>query len=116
MTLLGGQQKYHCVRMPGYTYVWEFRVVPERQEAFLEAYGPSGAWAQLFRRAPGYLRTDLLRDRAQPDRFLTIDHWESEEAWLAFRAAHAPEYEALDLDCATLTLSELEIGRFEPAL
>jgi heme-degrading monooxygenase HmoA len=102
--------------MPGYTYVWEFRVVPDRQEAFLEAYGPSGAWAQLFRRAPGYLRTELLRDRAQPDRFLTIDHWESEEAWLAFRAAHAPEYEALDLDCATLTLSELEIGRFEPAL
>lgn len=99
--------------MPGYTYVWEFEVAEGRVDDFRHAYGPHGTWVQLFRGAPGYLRTELYRDCGRPDRFVTIDHWESESAWLAFRAGHAAEYEALDAQCADLTLSVAEIGRFE---
>ncbi len=98
--------------MPGYTCVWEYSVAPENQDAFHEAYGPDGAWAQLFRRAPGYLRTELHRDRLQSDRFLTIDYWESEAAWQVFRSTYTAEYEALDEGCAALTQREAEIGRF----
>jgi len=47
-------------------------------------------------------------------RFITIDHWESKEAWEAFRARFAEEFEALDGKCAAWTTHEAEIGRFEP--
>ena len=43
---------------------------------------------------------------------MTLDYWESAEAWEAFRRATAKEFEALDERCEALTLSEREIGRF----
>jgi quinol monooxygenase YgiN len=100
--------------MPGYACVWEFRVAPERAAAFEQAYGPAGDWVQLFRRSPGYLRSELHRDLRDPLRYLTVDYWESRAAAEAFRARFAPEYEALDTRCEALTRSETEIGRFEP--
>ena len=100
--------------MPGYVYLWEFRVAPERVAAFERAYGPAGDWAGLFRRAPGYLRSELLRDMSEPQRFVTIDYWETQSAWEAFRARFAAEYAALDARCEALTLRETELGRFQP--
>ena len=97
-----------------YVYIWEFIVAPEQRDAFERTYGPSGDWVQLFRRATGYLRTELHRDRSQPQRFITIDYWESKEAWEAFRTRFAHEFEALDGKCAAWTTHEAEIGRFEP--
>jgi heme-degrading monooxygenase HmoA len=101
--------------MAAYLYVWQYRVRPGYEASFLDAYGPEGAWVQLFRRAEGFLRTELHRDREQPDRFVTLDYWESQEAWQAFRSSFAAEYQALDARCAAFTFSEHEIGRFEPA-
>lgn len=98
----------------GYVYAWEFLVEPSQLEAFERAYGPDGEWVSLFRRADGYLRTELYRDRSQPARYVTVDHWRSKADWEAFRARHAREFEALDARCEELTLSEREIGRFEP--
>jgi heme-degrading monooxygenase HmoA len=92
--------------------MWEYRVAPEHVDAFVRAYGPDGAWVRLFRRAPGYARTELHRDRADTTRFVTVDYWESEHAWQAFRARFAAEYEALDARCAAFTTHEREIGRF----
>ncbi len=98
----------------GYAYLWEFVVAPEHVREFERAYGPAGEWAQLFERAPGYLRTELHRDLANPNRYLTIDTWESESACNAFRAKFAVEFTALDLRCAEWTIEEKEIGRFTP--
>ena len=98
----------------GYVYVWEFLVKREHERNFERAYEGDGEWARLFRRAPGYLRTELLRDRANPSRFVTIDYWESEAAFAAFRSQFASEFEALDTKFAAWTTSEEEIGRFEP--
>ena len=97
-----------------HVYIWEFIVSAEHAGAFERAYGSSGDWVQLFRRATGYLRTELHRDRSQPRRFITIDYWESKEAWEAFRTRFAEEFEALDDECAAWTTHEAEIGRFEP--
>jgi heme-degrading monooxygenase HmoA len=94
-------------------YLWEFEVDTEHRDEFLQAYGPDGLWVQLFRRAPGYLRTELFRDRARPDRFVTLDYWESESAWRLFREYFAADFEALDARCQALTARETEIGRFE---
>ena len=98
---------------PGYAYMWEFLVRPERAREFEGAYGPNGPWVQLFRRGHGYVRTELHRDRRQAHRYVTIDYWESVEAWEAFRAAESAAFEAVDARCEELTLEEREIGTFE---
>lgn len=99
--------------MAGYAYVWEFIVAPRHAAEFERTYGPAGEWAVLFRRAPGYRRSELLRDPAQPNRYLTIDFWESRGDWEAFRTRFAKEYETLDVKCEGWTVSEKELGRFE---
>jgi heme-degrading monooxygenase HmoA len=98
-----------------FIYTWEFTAAPGKVAEFQEAYGAEGAWVKLFRRAPGYLRSELFQDRASPERFITVDHWESEEAWRAFREKFCHEYEDLDVLCEQVTVKEREIGRFQSA-
>jgi quinol monooxygenase YgiN len=95
-----------------YTYLWEFKVLPKHVEQFRRHYGDGGAWMQLFRRASGYLGTQLLQDEKDPLRFVTIDTWSSPEDYEAFRASYASEYAALDRLCDGITLEESLIGRF----
>ena len=92
--------------------MWEYIVAPDQVSAFEQVYGPSGDWVRLFRRAQGYLRTELHRNREQPHRYITIDYWEPQAAWEAFRARYAREFEILDAECASFTARETEIGRF----
>jgi heme-degrading monooxygenase HmoA len=98
--------------MPVYTTVWEFQARPESEAKFEQYYAAEGEWVKLFRRAPGYVETRLLKDRAMPGRYLTIDRWESEESFQAFRAQFAREYEELDRHCEALTQRERAIGVF----
>ena len=99
----------------GYATLWEFDVAPARQAEFEAHYGPDGSWARLFRLADGYLGTELLRDRANSLRYVTIDRWESREAWQSFRRAHGAEYERLDREFGSLTTREAPLGEFAPA-
>jgi quinol monooxygenase YgiN len=95
-----------------YTYIWSFQVHPEHAETFRQYYGEGGAWTQLFRRARGYLGTQLLQDEQDPLRFVTIDTWSDVDNYEAFRAANAAEYAALDRLCEGLTVKETLIGHF----
>jgi heme-degrading monooxygenase HmoA len=95
-----------------YSYIWAFEVRAEHVEAFRHYYGEGGAWMQLFRRARGYLGTQLLQDESDPLRFITIDTWSSVEEHEAFRAGYAAEYAALDRLCEGLTTRETLIGHF----
>lgn len=99
---------------PSYVYIWEYTVSPEHVADFEQAYGPKGDWVALFKRARGYLRTELHRDRNVPNRYVTIDYWDSLAAWEAFRAAFSAEFEAIDARCESFTREEHEIGRFTP--
>lgn len=96
-----------------YAYVWEYRVDAERRDAFEAAYGPEGEWVRLFRRGDGYVRTELLHDRDDPQRYLTIDYWRSAEAFAGFRHALSGEFEELDRRLEQLTSSERKIGDFD---
>ncbi len=98
--------------MDPYIYIWEFEVRPGYEAEFESHYGPDGSWVQLFRTAQGYIDTVLLHDRAQPRRYVTIDRWETEEAYRTFRAAQAATFNALDARCESLTVAERELGRF----
>jgi quinol monooxygenase YgiN len=109
------QQQAESLSSPAkarYVYVWEFRVAPERKQEFVAAYGPSGAWSQLFRKAAGYVETLLLQDQSIPGRFLTVDRWSSESAHEAFLVQFGAEYKALDLACEALTQHESSLGSY----
>lgn len=92
--------------------VWAYEVAPERQDDFCRVYGPNGDWARLFARAPGFLGVELLCDGV---RYLTIDRWDSAEAFEAFKSHFGDEYAGLDAKCAELTRSELKLGAFDTA-
>lgn len=96
-----------------YRIIWAFEVKPGSVQVFESAYGPEGDWARLFRRAPGYGRTELLKDVDAAGRYLTIDHWRSREDFWKFREAFRGEYVALDERMAALTDRETLIGDFE---
>lgn len=96
-----------------YIYIWTYLVREEHVQDFVREYGPDGAWVKLFRTARGYLSTELLRDRTNPRRFVTIDRWKSREAFDIFRADNASEFEAIDRHCEQYTLEEKQIGLFE---
>ena len=93
--------------------LWEFRVREGREAAFETAYGPDGDWARLFRRAVGYLGTELLADPDLPRRYLTIDRWVSAEAHREFSRQWKTEYETLDSTCESLTEVERRLGSFQ---
>jgi heme-degrading monooxygenase HmoA len=93
--------------------IWQFRVATEKADDFRAVYGPDGEWARLFRRQTGFLGTELLHSTTHPNIFLTIDRWDSAEAWAAFLRAWGDEYAALDRRCERLTVAEGEIGTFE---
>lgn len=96
----------------GYCAIWEFHVLAARQAEFERRYGPEGDWARLFRGAPGFIGLELLRDRGNPLRYLTLDRWASAEAFRAFHERHAAEYAALDRECQGLTEREAQLGEF----
>ena len=97
-----------------YMYAWEYDVDPRYVAEFLAAYGPNGAWVALFQGQVGYVRTELHRDKTNPNRYLTLDYWTSAAAWEDFRVERAEDFERLDEECEKYTLDEREIGRFTP--
>lgn len=92
--------------------VWQFTTDDAHRDAFKAAYGPEGVWAVLFRKGQGYLGTELLADREDPNRFLVIDRWRAEADFHAFKAACGAAYAALDRHCAALTTTETFIGQY----
>jgi len=91
--------------------IWEFVVREESREEFEREYSASGAWAEFFRRSPAYHGTTLLAGEA--NRYLTLDRWDSQEAYEEFRMANRPEYSDLDTRLEPLTSSERCLGIFE---
>jgi quinol monooxygenase YgiN len=101
-----------AIAVTGYAYLWEFDVPSANQSEFERIYGPAGEWVEMFRRAPGYLGTHLLRDRSKATRYVTIDRWRDEQAYREFRTKYAVEYAALDLECEGLASLETSLGSY----
>ena len=93
--------------------IWTYQIRAEKQREFERAYAADGNWAKLFRKAPGYRGTRLLRDLREPGRYATVDTWESLEALEEFKKRFTKDYEELDRLCGELTLSEEHVGMFE---
>lgn len=96
-----------------YVILWEYEVRPEAVAEFERVYGPEGDWMAMFRDAPGWRSTTLLRDQEVAGRYMTIDVWESAETYRAFRSARAEDLQALDEACERMTATETIVGHFE---
>jgi hypothetical protein len=99
-----------------YTNLWEFLVHADRIDEFKRHYGPAGTWADLFRQSPGYIETLLLQDSANPLHFITIDKWESLDAYRSFHSRFSSEYAAIDEVCKHLTTKETSLGEYSEAI
>lgn len=96
-----------------YVVIWEFRVRQGRTEAFERLYGADGSWIRLFRTSPDYKGTELVRGAKDDTLYVTIDHWRSRDAYLAFQQAHRADYDALDREGQQLTDNERLIGEYD---
>jgi heme-degrading monooxygenase HmoA len=96
-----------------YVIIWEFTVRVEHVEQFVRAYGSNGDWASLFRLAPGFLGTQLLRSCHDAGVFLTVDRWENATCFEMFQERFAAEYKKLDARLEGYTLAERKVGVFE---
>jgi heme-degrading monooxygenase HmoA len=95
-----------------YNIIWEFRVPEDKVRDFETAYGPNGTWASLFAKADGFIAIELLRCTEEEGRYLTIDRWISQDAFAAFKAAFAPDYQSLDAKFEGQATAENRIGAF----
>ena len=92
-----------------YRIEWEFRPAPRHLDEFLSAYGPRGAWVELFKRADGYLGTELAPVAGHPGWYRTTDFWRSATDHASFLAAFSEEYRELDRRCERLTLEQRRV-------
>jgi hypothetical protein len=92
-----------------FVVLWEFEVKPGSEGSFEKVYGPTGAWVQLFERAPHYRGSKLLRDVAQPLHYYTIDYWDLETAYREFLDRYASAYQELDRSSERLTVRERQV-------
>ncbi|HEX6151596.1 antibiotic biosynthesis monooxygenase family protein [Nocardioides sp.] len=90
--------------------VWEYDVRPSARAAFEQAYGPEGAWAQLFSTSEGFRGTELFVSSTRPDRYLTVDRFVDARAWDEFLAANGEAYQRLDAETEHLTAGERELA------
>jgi heme-degrading monooxygenase HmoA len=93
--------------------LWEFEVKPGCEERFQTVYGAEGEWVRLFRGDPSFIETRLLKDPAAENKFVTVDFWESREAYESFKELNHAAYMAIDKQCESLTVSERCLGNFE---
>ncbi|MHB8195625.1 MAG: antibiotic biosynthesis monooxygenase family protein [Vulcanimicrobiaceae bacterium] len=92
---------------------YRYRVHPAQARAFEHAFGPTGPWAQLFARHPGFRRTRLFRRQEEDATYLTVDVWHSKADWDAFRSTFAGEVIRLEKQLRWLVLEELLLGIYE---
>jgi heme-degrading monooxygenase HmoA len=89
--------------------IWFYDAVAATVEEFERVYAGDGDWAELFRRSPGFRETELFRSQGGELRYLTVDRFDDEMAWLRFLGEHRQAYDALDARCAGLCTAEQEI-------
>jgi hypothetical protein len=92
--------------------VWEFVVKEEVRGKFELAYGPGGAWSDLFGHSPGFRGITLLRDTKNPRRYLTIDLWDTLDQREQMMAERMEEYSILQDTFADWSEYKVEVGIF----
>ena len=93
--------------------IWKFLPPAGREQEFAAAYDSNGDWARLFSRATGYRGTELLRPIEPGGWWMTIDCWDSEADFKAFRDKFGEDYRMLDSELEGVAGDEEFVGAFE---
>ncbi len=93
-----------------FTIIWQFDVRHGSEAEFERHYAADGTWVSLFRNSPAFVETRLLRDIANPLRYITIDVWHSAEEYFSFRTAERERYDEIDRICESLTVRETKLA------
>ncbi|MFQ5648196.1 MAG: antibiotic biosynthesis monooxygenase family protein [Candidatus Aenigmatarchaeota archaeon] len=78
------------------TNVWKFYVKEGHEDEFVRMNTPGGDWAELFKRSPDYLGTQVGREIDDRRVYLVLDKWATKAAFDDFIEEHAADYAALD--------------------
>ena len=92
---------------------WDFLPAEDHLPEFLAAYGSEGEWVRLFRRDARYRWTRLLREVGAARVYVTMDCWESHQAYEEFREKFAAEYAEIDRKCVGLTEAETLLNELQ---
>jgi len=90
----------------------EFVIKEEARGRFELAYGPGGAWGQVFARSPGFRGVTLLRDTQDRRRYLMIEVWDTEAQRERALAERRAEYASLSAALAEWSEARAELGVF----
>ena len=89
--------------------VWQYDVRADQSAEFEAAYRGDGAWAELFGQGSGFMGVELYTSLDTPGRYLTVDKFESLDAWEEFLLGHRAAYDELDARMEGLTFDEREL-------
>jgi heme-degrading monooxygenase HmoA len=89
--------------------VWQYDVRADGLARFEAAYRGDGDWAALFGQNRGFVGVDLYASVDTPGRYLTVDRFESSDAWNEFLGRHRAAYDELDARMQELTVDEREL-------
>ncbi len=95
-----------------YLTIWKYKVKRDKISEFEKLYGNKGEWVKLFKKYPGYIKTDLIKDISNKNIYITLDYWKSEKDYRKFKEKTVNEYSAIDLIGDDLTESEEYLGEF----
>jgi hypothetical protein len=93
--------------------VWECVVKEASRGQLGLAFGPGGAWSNLFAGRVGFHGTTVLRDTENPLRHLIIDIWDSLAQWEQTLSRSSEEYSRLEATFAGWTESRQKLGVFQ---
>ena len=96
-----------------FVYIWEFIIKEDKRKEFLQYYKPGGEWCNLFKKSDSYIKSELLNDKENSRRFISIDYWKSKELFDLYNKKYSKEYDMIDKVCTNFTNSEKFIGYFE---
>jgi len=91
---------------------WLFRPAPEHEAEFALVYGGDGPWAELFRKAEGFVGIELLAPSEPGGWWMTLDRWENEAAFKTFQEIFADAYRTLDEALEGVAGEERFVGAF----
>jgi len=95
-----------------YIYIWKFYINDNYKNEFEYLYGLEGAWVKLFKKDPMYIKTELISDLKYPKQYLTIDYWQTKEAYKLFHFNNKNRYIEIDAVGKKFTNKEEFLGEF----
>jgi quinol monooxygenase YgiN len=92
--------------------VWQFDVLPGKNEEFELLYGADGPWTALGRRSRSFLGSSFLKDLAQPSRYIVIEYWSEMVVYERHHADFEDEVQKLEQQRQALLQQSVPLGLF----